>query len=122
MRRVSREESKIALNNTDESLVLSDSSGNQLDSVRYAVSTRNTPIEWRPIMPICLTDRVEETVVEEVIEHITETGGLTGTGSDFQLEGVPAENAVFQITPPNTLPVQASESSGAFLSGATTFS
>lgn len=86
MRRISREESKITLNNTDESLVISDSSGNQLDSIRYATSTKNIAIEWKPVLSECVIHSVEEVITEEVTELFSETGGIMETEPDFLSE------------------------------------
>lgn len=72
-----RSESKITLNNTDETLVITDVGGSVLDSVAYAVSTKNIPIEWSYLPPTCMVETVEEVVTTETVVPAAEA---TGTG------------------------------------------
>lgn len=45
-RKVYRSESKITLNNADETLQIFDAHGAELYQIHYATSVKNTPIEW----------------------------------------------------------------------------
>lgn len=45
-KKVYRTESKITLNNTDETLQIFDAHGVELYQIHYATSVKNSPIEW----------------------------------------------------------------------------
>lgn len=79
VRHVPRSESKLILNNTDETLILIDTSGQTIHSVEYAVSTKDVPIVFATYTPPDCT--IQTTVTEELSPENLPTGeALTGTG------------------------------------------
>lgn len=73
-RKVMRTESKIILNNTDESLQILDAYGNMIHEIKYTTSTRDIPIEWPVQIPDCqIVTTVEETTVETHSPEIDST-------------------------------------------------
>ncbi len=92
-RKVMRTESKIILNNTDESLQILDAFGNVIHQIKYATSTKDIPIEWPAQFPDCqIVTTIEETTVEtnpqEIVSNedptlLTEELLFTNSGNEF---------------------------------------
>ena len=73
-RKIMRTESKIILNNTDESVEILDAQGNVIHQIKYAISSRNIPIEWPVQIPDCqIVTTVEEITVETNSPEIDST-------------------------------------------------
>ncbi len=60
-------ESKIILNNTNETIEILDASMNPMSQLHYATSQKNIPLEWTVQSPNC---QVETTIEETTVEVI----------------------------------------------------